>query len=138
MKYLLDTNIISELRKKSPNSAVIKWLSNVHFSQLYLSCITIGEIKTGILKLAKNDKEASLGLEKWMSSLMIDYAQQIINIDMNTCEDWAELMSIDSTNAIDSLIAAQAKQANMILVTRNIKHYNMFNIKLLNPFTIEQ
>jgi toxin FitB len=134
MKYLLDTNVVSELRKKVPSNNVIDWFASIHPSQLYLSCLTVGEIKVGILKLAKKDKEASLKLMKWLNSLTADYAKQIIGIDLETSEEWAELMSIDSSNAIDSLIAAQAKQGNMILVTRNIRHYSMFDIRLLDPF----
>ncbi|WP_342269727.1 type II toxin-antitoxin system VapC family toxin [Rickettsia endosymbiont of Orchestes rusci] len=134
MKYLLDTNIISELRKKTPDIRVMEWFSNIHPSQLYLSCLTIGEIKIGVLKIAKKDKATSLGLMKWLDSLIIDYAEKIIGVNLEICEEWAELMSIDSTNAIDSLIAAQAKQRNIILVTRNIKHYSMFDIRIFNPF----
>ena len=73
-------------------------------------------------------------LEKWLERIIIDYNERILNIDKEICEEWGELMSIDSTNAIDAVIAAQAKQSNMILVTRNIKHYNMFNIKIFDPF----
>lgn len=118
MQYLLDTNVISEIRKKQPNFAVIKWFSSIDSMQLYLSCITIGEIKKGIIKLSKTDKETSLGIEKWLNKLVTDYAEQIININLDICEEWAVLMNIDSTNAIDSLLAAQAKQLNMVLVTR--------------------
>lgn len=134
MKYLLDTNIILELRKKTPDIRVIEWFSNIHFSQVYLSCLTIREIKIEVLKIAKKDKATSLGLMKWLDSLIIDYAEKIIEVNLEICEEWAELMSIDSTNAIDSLIAAQAKQRNMTLVTRNIKHYSMFDIRMFNPF----
>ncbi|ABV85278.1 Toxin of toxin-antitoxin [Rickettsia massiliae MTU5] len=134
MKYLLDTNVVSEIQKKKSNSQVAVWFSIVHSSQLYLSCITIGEIRKEISKLAKKDKIASLKLEKWLERIIIDYNERILNIDKEICEEWGELMSIDSTNAIDALIAAQAKQSNMILVTRNIKHYNMFNIKIFDPF----
>lgn len=134
MKYLLDTNVVSEIQKKKSNSQVAAWLSIIHSSQLYLSCITIGEIRKGISKLAKKDKIASLKLEKWLERIIIDYNERILNIDKEICEEWGELMSIDSTNVIDALIAAQAKQSNMILVTRNIKHYNMFNIKIFDPF----
>ncbi|QQV75766.1 Toxin FitB [Rickettsia tillamookensis] len=134
MKYLVDTNVVSEIKKKNPNSQVAAWFSIVHASQLHLSCITIGEIRKGISKLVKNNKRASLQLEKWLEKIIIDYNERILNIDKEICEEWGELMSIDGTNAIDTLIAAQAKQNNMILVTRNTKHYNMFNIKIFNPF----
>ncbi|AFB29572.1 type II toxin-antitoxin system VapC family toxin [Rickettsia rickettsii] len=134
MKYLLDTNVVSEIQKKKSTSQVVALFSIIHSSQLYLSCITIGEIRKGISKLAKKDKIASLKLEKWLERIIIDYNEKILNIDKEICEEWGELMSIDSTNVIDALIAAQAKQSNMILVTRNIKHYNMFNIKIFDPF----
>ncbi|MFV9873787.1 MAG: type II toxin-antitoxin system VapC family toxin [Rickettsia conorii subsp. raoultii] len=134
MKYLLDTNVVSEIQKKKSNSQVAAWFSIVHSSQLHLSCITIGEIRKGISKLVKKDKIASLKLEKWLEKIIIYYNERILNIDKEICEEWGELMSIDSTNAIDALIAAQAKQSNMIIVTRNIEHYNMFNIKIFDPF----
>lgn len=134
MKYLLDTNVVSEIQKKKPNPQVIAWFSVVHYSQLHISCITIGEIRKGMLKLSKNDSVASLKLKKWLEELIIDYNERILNIDKEIFEEWGELMSIDGTNAIDALIAAQAKQNNMILVTRNTKHYNMFNIKIFDPF----
>lgn len=134
MKYLLDTNVVSEIQKKKPNPQVVAWFSVVHYSQLHISCITIGEIRKGMLKLSKNDSVSSLKLKKWLEELIIDYNERILNIDKEICEEWGELMSINGTNAIDALIAAQAKQNNMILVTRNTKHYNMFNIKIFDPF----
>ncbi|HJD67755.1 MAG TPA: type II toxin-antitoxin system VapC family toxin [Rickettsia endosymbiont of Bembidion lapponicum] len=134
MKYLIDTNAISELYKKNPDSKVVQWFLSIHTSQLHISCITIGEIRKGISKLAKKDKVASLKLEKWLEGIVIDYDKRILDIDREICEEWGELISIDGTNPIDTLIAAQAKQHNMILVTRNTKHYNMFNIKIFDPF----
>ena len=134
MKYLLDTNIISELKKKSPNQDVVNWFEETDTDDLYLSCITIGELKSGALKKSKTDVKTGKLLIKWINGLMADYEEQILNIDLETCEIWAQLLNIDSTNAIDGLIAAQCLQSNMVLVTRNIKHFNMFDIKLFNPF----
>ena len=134
MKYLLDTNIISELKKKSPNHDVVNWFEGIKTDDLYLSCITIGELKSGALKKSKTDVKTGKLLIKWIDGLMADYEEQILNIDLETCEIWAELLNIDSTNAIDGLIAAQSLQSNMVLVTRNIKHFKMFDIKLFNPF----
>ena len=134
MKYLLDTNIISELKKKTPDQNVVNWFEGIDTDELYLSCITIGELKSGALKKSKTDVKTGKLLIKWINGLMADYEEQILNIDLETCEIWAELLNIDSTNAIDGLIAAQCFQSNMVLVTRNIKHFNMFDIKLFNPF----
>lgn len=134
MKYLLDTNIISELKKKTPDQNVVNWFEGIDTDELYLSCITIGELKSGALNKFKTDDKTGKLLIKWIDGLMADYEEQILNIDLETCEIWAQLLNIDSTNAIDGLIAAQCLQSNMVLVTRNIKHFNMFDIKLFNPF----
>ena len=134
MKYLLDTNIISELKKKSPNQNVVNWFEGIDTDELYLSCITIGELKSGALKKSKTDVKTGKLLIKWIDGLMADYIEQILNIDLETCEILAQILNIDSTNAIDGLIAAQSLQSNMVLVTRNIKHFKMFDIKLFNPF----
>ena len=131
MKYLIDTNIISELYRKKPVIDVINWFNSVDAYYLYISCITIGELKAGALKKAKTDKIASHSLNKWINILCQNYKDQIVNINQETCEIWADLLSIDSTNAVDGLIAAQARQGNMSLVTRNTKHFNRFNIDII-------
>lgn len=137
MKYLIDTNVISELYKKKPDIRVIDWFKNAPSEDLYISCITVGELKSGALKKSKKDQVAGESLFTWIDDLVNNYSEQIIEIDLKTCDKWAELLNIDSTNAIDSLIAAQAMQENMTLVTRNIKHFKMFDIELCNPFDEE-
>ncbi len=134
MRYLLDTNIISELRKKQPNENVALWFNQIHPSQLYLSALTIAEIRAGALKKAKTDKKSGGLLVRWVDNLVTEYQEQILTIDLDVSEEWTRLLNIDGTNAIDSLIAAQAISMNLVLVTRNIKHFKMFDIKLLNPF----
>ena len=134
MKYLLDTNIVSELKKRQVNMNVAQWFEMVHESQLYVSAITIGELRAGAIKKSKIDKEQGYLLAKWVDNVIDQYSERILNIDLEICEEWAELLSKDNSNAVDSLIAAQAIARNMILVTRNIKHFKMFNVKLLNPF----
>jgi predicted nucleic acid-binding protein len=134
MNYLLDTNIISELKKRQPNSNVLSWFEATCTNQLYFSAITIGELRSGAIKKSKTDKEQGYKLTQWIDVIVAKYSEQILNIDLETCEEWAQLISNDNTNGIDSLIAAQAITKNMTLVTRNIKHFKMFNVKLLNPF----
>lgn len=133
MKYLLDTNIVSELRKKLPDPRIVKWIEDVPSDQVYLSCIAIGDLRSGALKKAKQDKIAGKLLIKWIDGLISSYEDQIVLIDLEICKKWAELLTIDSANAIDSLLLAQAFTNNMVLVTRNIKHFKMFGAKCLNP-----
>lgn len=134
MRYLLDTNVLSELRKKHPNHEVLKWISENKSKELCVSCLTIGEIRHGVLKKSKQDKVAGASLLKWLESLLEEYNDRILGIDLEVCEEWARLLAIDSTNGIDSLIAAQAIATNCTMVTRNIKYFTKFGVKLLNPF----
>ena len=128
MKYLLDTNIVSELRKKLPDPRVVKWMEDVPSDQVYLSCIAIGDLRSEALKKAKQDKIAGKLLIKWIDELINSYEDQIVLIDLEICKKWAELLTIDS------FLLAQALTSNMVLVTNNIKHFKMFGTKCLNPF----
>ena len=131
MKYLLDTNIVSELRKKLPDPRVVKWMEDVPSDQVYLSCIAICDLRSGALKKAKQDKRAGPVLTKLIDELISSYEELIVLIDLEICKKWAELLTIDS------LLLAQAFTNNMVLVTRNIKHLKMFCTKCPNPFGVE-
>ena len=128
MKYLLDTNIVSELRKTLPTPNVVKWMEGVPSNQIYLSCIAISDLRSGALKKAKQDKRAGPVLTKLIDELISSYEELIVLIDLEICKKWAELLTIDS------FLLAQAFTNNMVLVTNNIKHFKMFGTKCLNPF----
>lgn len=127
MKYLLDTNIVSKLRKTLPTPNVVKWMEGVPSNQIYLSCIAISDLRSGALKKAKQDKRAGPVLTKLIDELISSYEELIVLIDLEICKKWAELLTIDS------LLLAQAFTNNMVLVTNNIKHFKMFGAKYLNP-----
>lgn len=127
MKYVLDTNIVSELRKTLPAPNVVKWMEGVPSNQIYLSCIAISDLRSGALKKAKQDKRAGPVLTKLIDELISSYEELIVLIDLEICKKWAELLTIDS------LLLAQAFTNNMVLVTNNIKHFKMFGAKYLNP-----
>jgi len=128
MKYVLDTNIVSELRKTLPTPNVVKWMEDVPSDQVYLSCIAIGDLRSEALKKAKQDKRAGPVLTKLIDELISSYKELIVLIDLEICKKWAELLTIDS------LLLAQAFTNNMVLVTNNIKHFKMFGTKCPNPF----
>ena len=127
MKYVLDTNIVSELRKTLPTPNVVKWMEDVPSNQIYLSCIAISDLRSGALKKAKQDKRAGPVLTKLIDELISSYEELIVLIDLEICKKWAELLTIDS------FLLAQAFTNNMVLVTNNIKHFKMFGAKYLNP-----
>ena len=138
MKYLLDTNIISEIITKQPHQKVLDFIENLPEENIYLSVITIGEIKFGIQKVQSPSRKKQLLL--WLENdLLQRFDGKIININTATMLTWGEinqhLQSIGRTVSImDSLIAATAITNQMTLVTRNVKDFNNFNLKIINPF----
>ena len=134
MSYILDTNVVSELIKYKPNQNVIERLMGIDHTNLYISCITIGELKCGILKLRKTNEDKAKSLENWLNELIQNYQKRIIDVTTKTCVIWADLMNITKHNPVDALIASLAIEKCYTLVTRNTKDFEMFNCKLINPF----
>lgn len=134
MNYLLDTNVISELRKHSAHELVKDWVAKRESQQLFISCITIGEIKVGALKRFKKKQSEGQVLLDWLEKLISQYVDRILPIDVAISQTWGELLAIDSTNPIDALIAAQGIVYRMCIITRNIKHFRDFKVQVINPF----
>ena len=137
MKYLLDTNIISEIISKSPNEKVLKFLEK-NKNNLYLSVITIGEINAGIEKLDNSKRKDKLKL--WLQDLLQKFEDKILDIDIYVMLLWGEISTTLKKQGItisimDCLIASCAIKENMILVTRNEKDFkDIKNLIIINPF----
>ena len=134
MNYILDTNVISELVKPSPNENLIKWISFIDQGSLYISAISIGEIKSGIIKLRISNAKKANELDSWLNELLQVYTKRILEINVDTCLIWAELMNITKNHPIDALISAQAINLNYCVATRNIADFEHFKCRLINPF----
>ena len=138
MKYLVDTNIISEIIAKKPNQQVIDFLNNINTSDIYLSAITVGEIKYGINRLSQSKRKTQL--LAWFEQLLLKYQYNIIDIDISVMAIWADINSDLKSNGIslsimDSLIASSALYHDMTLVTRNTKDFQYIaNLNIINPF----
>lgn len=131
--YLLDTNIISELRRQKPHGAVVNWLSSVEDKDLFISSVTIGEIQAGIEITREQDLEKAYQLEQWLD--LVADAYNILPMDSNIFRTWAKLMHKTSNTLYeDAMIAATAKVNNLIIATRNISDFRSFGVKLFNPF----
>lgn len=131
--YLLDTNIVSELRRKKPHGAVVAWLQSVANQDLYLSSVTLAEIQAGIEITREQDAERAAELEAWLDDVAATY--NILNLDGNAFRAWAKLMHKKSDTLYeDGMIAAIAKVNKLIVVTRNVSDFESFDVKLLNPF----
>ena len=127
MKYLLDTCVISELTKHKPNARVIEWINQAPLDSLFLSVITIGEIRKGLNKLPKSKRKEKLTI--WLNTLMEEYKERLLPVDLAVAENWgviqgnAERSEIPMTS-IDSFIAATAHTYNLTVVTRNEKDFS--------------
>jgi toxin FitB len=134
MTYLLDTNVISELRKRDPDPNVAAWYDTVTSAEIYISVLTIGEIRLGIERLRRRDTAQADRLEHWLQGLRAAYQDHIVGIDTDAAEEWGRLNVPDPLPVIDGLLAACAKIRGWILVTRNTTDLARSAVTLLNPF----
>ena len=137
MKYLLDTCVISELVKTSPNPIVLDWLNNTPSERLFLSVITIGEIRKGLTKFPGSKRKDRL--TEWLNTLLEDYQDRIYSIDLAVAENWGVMQgkaekSGMPMSSMDSLIAAIAYTHNLVLVTRNVNDFKASNLPINNPW----
>jgi toxin FitB len=136
MSYLLDTNIISELVKKTPTESVLKWVDTIDNEKLYISVITLGEIRKGVAGI--NNSERQKKISHWLEVELPEYFEErILNIDTKVADMWGRLQSKKKGHtlpAIDGLIAATAHVHNLTLVTRNTKDFIQTSIEMLNPW----
>lgn len=131
--YLLDTNVVSELRRPKPNERVRQWLQQASPSELFISAVTVSEIQSEIEITREQDQEKAAAIEVWLDQVM--ETSQIIGLDAHTFRIWARLMHRQSNTVIeDALIAASAIANQFIVVTRNIGDFERFGLKVVNPF----
>lgn len=131
--YLLDTNIISELRKPKPHGAVLEWYDTISDNDLYISAVSIGEIQAGIELTREQDKNKAESLESWLQQ--VSNAHHVLPMTGSIFRLWAKLMHKESNTVWeDAMIAATAIDQKLTVVSRNTKDFKRFKINLLNPF----
>jgi len=131
--YLLDTNVVSELRRLRPHGAVLAWLEGVADADLYLSAVTIGEIQAGIEMTREQDVAKAAEIEAWLEQVAQTY--NILDMNADVFRAWAKLMHRKSGEIIeDAMIAATAAVHGLTVVTRNIRDFEGLNVPLFNPF----
>jgi predicted nucleic acid-binding protein len=131
--YLLDTNIISELRKPKPHGAVLNWYQHLSDEEIHISAVSIGEIQAGIELTREQDKKKADSLDLWLQQ--VSSAHHVLPMKGSTFRIWAKLMhSQSNTVREDAMIAATAIEQQLIVVTRNIRDFKRFKVELLNPF----
>ena len=136
--YLIDTNVISEARKRGQaNRGVIRFFENAHADgdALYVSVITVGEIRRGIeLIRHRGDVQQATRLEGWLERILRDFEEHILDFAQDEAQVWGHLRVPHPENAIDKQIAATALTHDLTLVTRNIEHFEGLGVRTINPF----
>jgi predicted nucleic acid-binding protein len=136
MAYLLDTNIVSELRKGPKCSgSVRKWYDAVPFEDLYLSVLLFGELRRGVEKLRGRDATTARVLERWMLGLRSSYAERILAVSFEISEIWGSLSVHQPLPITDGLLAATALHYELTVVTRNTADFQRTSVDYINPFT---
>lgn len=131
--YLLDTNVVSELRKPKPHGAVLQWVEAAADADLHISAVTIGEIQAGIELTREQDEAKAAELEQWLRHVSETF--NIVPMDALAFREWARLMHRASDTLYeDAMIAATARVHMFTVVTRNVADFKRFKVDVLNPF----
>jgi toxin FitB len=135
MSYLLDTNVVSELRKSEADENVRRWVAGIPESLLYVSVLALGEIRQGIERLRPRDPRQADVYEVWLRSLEQDFAARILPVDHLVAAEWGRLNAVRALPVIDGLMAATAKVKGWTLVTRNGADVADLGLPVLDPWT---
>jgi predicted nucleic acid-binding protein len=133
--YLLDTNVVSELRKSAPDRNVAAWAAANARAGIFISALVIGEIRHGIEKVRDRDPRQADSLEAWLDTLVVTYQDRVLPVTVAVADEWGQLNAMSPPPpAIDGLMAATAKVHHLTLVTRNIADVAGAGVPLVNPF----
>ena len=131
--YLLDTNVVSELRRVRPHGAVLTWINGVDDADLHLSAVTLGEIQAGIEITREQDSDKAAAIERWADQVADTY--NVLPMTAEVFRLWAKLMHKQSNTVYeDAMIAATAIAHKLAVVTRNVNDFERFGVKIVNPF----
>ena len=136
MSYLIDTNVIAELRKgKRCDAHVATWYAGIGENEIFFSVLTIGELRRGIDSIQRRDPKAAADLNRWLRTVLESHQDRILAVDRATAEEWGRMNVPDPLPVIDGLLAATAKVHGLSLVTRNTKDIARTGVNYLDPFS---
>lgn len=132
-RYLLDTNVVSELRKPRPHGAVVAWVSDQQDEQLFLSAVTLGELQAGIERTRRQDPVKASEIESWADQVASSF--QILPMDAMCFREWGRIIDQKPDELLeDAMIAATARVHHLIVATRNEAHFKRLDVRIVNPF----
>src|SRR5690242_20996099 len=136
MTYLLDTNVLSETRKRQPAVGVAEWIAVTPPDRMHISVLTLGEIERGIARSrSRGDRDQVAALERWLQDLQVGFEDRILPVSLPVATAWGRHLQKQPLPPIDALIAATARVHGLTMVTRNVKDFEPAGIPVLNPFT---
>ena len=133
--YLLDIVVLSELRRSTRNSGVTAWFEGKKDSELFLSVLTIGEIRRGICQQEGKNPQFAARLSEWLDSLLSAYGERVLPLSTTIALEWGRLSARTGNSSADGLIAATARVHNLTVITRNTRHFEHAGVSWYNPWT---
>jgi predicted nucleic acid-binding protein len=135
VSFLLDTDVISELRKRGRvDEGVERWFSGVDDAEVFLSVLSIGEMRRGIESIQRRDRTRALTLNRWLHGLVAQFESRLLPVDRAVAEEWGRMNAANTLPAIDGLLAATARVHGLTLVTRNTRDVARTGVPCLDPF----
>lgn len=134
MAYLLDTNIVSELRKVKIDVNVQRWYEAHRTAEVYLSTLVVGEIRQGIERIRTRDAQQAAGLEGWLAGLLSSYQNRLLPVTVDIAQEWGRLRASAGVPVVDGLMVATANVHRLTLVTRKVADVARTGVRLVNPF----
>lgn len=138
MNYLIDTNVISEVRKgERCDRRVAAWYATLDDADLYLSVLVLGEIRRGVERARPGDATRARALDRWLAAVAKSFAGRILAVDSTVAEEWGRMTAKRAAPSIDALLAATAKVHGLTLATRNVADVAGLGADIFNPFAVE-
>ena len=136
MTYLLDTNVLSETRKRQPSRGVADWIAGTPPSRMHVSVLTLGEIEQSIERVrGRGDREQAAALQRWLRDVETGFEDRVLPVTLQVAVAWGRQQYAQPLPVVDALIAATARIHGMTVVTRNVKDFELAGVMVLNPFT---
>ena len=135
MTYLLDTNVLSETRKRQPAVGVAEWIAATPPDRMHISVLTLGEIEQGIARVrGRGDRHQASALERWLADVQAGFENRVLPVTLPVAAAWGRQQYTQPLPVIDALIAATARVHGLTVVTRNVKYFELAGVEVLNPF----
>ena len=131
--FLLDTDVLSALRRRERNPETVRWVESQRTSDLYISVVTVGEIERGITRQRQRDPSFAQELARWLDRVLTWYSDRVLPVDTATARRWGQLSATLGHDGADLLIAATALEHGLTVVTRNVRHFEPTGVPVLSP-----